>query len=47
MLLAEVVGSVVATVKDEGLHARKLLLLQPLSSSGAPTGSVLIACLLY
>jgi microcompartment protein CcmK/EutM len=43
MLLAEVVGSVVATVKDEGLHARTLLLLQPLSAAGAPTGSVLIA----
>lgn len=43
MLLAEVVGNVVATVKDEGLHARKLLFLQPISSSGAPTGAVLIA----
>ena len=27
MLLAEVVGNVVATVKDEGLSARKLLVL--------------------
>jgi microcompartment protein CcmK/EutM len=43
MLLAEVVGNVVATIKDEGLLARRLLLLQPLSPAGAPAGSVLIA----
>ena len=43
MLLAEVVGNVVATVKDEGLSARKLLVLQPIAASGKPDGAQLIA----
>jgi microcompartment protein CcmK/EutM len=43
MQLAEVVGSVVATLKDPGLEARKLLVLQPISPSGAPSGAPLVA----
>lgn len=43
MLLAEVVGTVVATRKDEGLDSRKFLVVQPLTPSGAPTGSPLVA----
>ena len=43
MLLADVVGTVVATVKDSGLDARKLLVIQPITASGAPDGSSLVA----
>ena len=43
MFLAEVVGSVVATVKDPGLAARKLLVIQPIASTGEPVGPSLVA----
>lgn len=43
MLLAEVVGTVVATVKDSGLAARKLLVIQPIAPSGKPDGVSLVA----
>jgi microcompartment protein CcmK/EutM len=43
MQLAEVVGTVVATVKDEGLHGQKLLVVQPISASGAAAGGFLVA----
>jgi ethanolamine utilization protein EutN len=43
MLLARVVGNVVATRKDSRLEGRKLLLLQPVTPGGeAKTGSYLI-----
>ena len=43
MQLARVIGEVVATMKDANLHATKLLVLQPLASSGAPLGRTLVA----
>jgi ethanolamine utilization protein EutN len=43
MLLAKVVGNVVATVKDPGLSARKLLVIQPIAASGQPDGARLVA----
>jgi len=43
MLLARVVGNVVATVKDPGLEGRTLLVLQPIAPSGAPAGPPLVA----
>ncbi|TDI34608.1 MAG: ethanolamine utilization protein EutN [Acidobacteria bacterium] len=43
MLLAKVVGTVVATVKDPGLLGQKLLVIQPLTPSGEPNGSRLVA----
>jgi ethanolamine utilization protein EutN len=46
MQLARVIGSVVATVKDRGLHARKLLLIQPVDRStgvDAPLSDSLVA----
>ena len=43
MLLAKVVGNVVATFKDPGLFGQKLLVIQPLSPSGEPNGACLIA----
>ena len=43
MLLAEVVGNVVATVKDEGLSAKKLLVIQPIDAAGEPEGARLVA----
>jgi ethanolamine utilization protein EutN len=43
MRLARVIGNVVATVKDPGLHARKLLIIQPLTAARLPTGDPLIA----
>jgi ethanolamine utilization protein EutN len=41
--LARVIGDVVATVKDRNLAGLKLLVLQPLSPEGDPTGRTLVA----
>ncbi len=43
MILAKVVGTVVATRKDERLVSQKLLLAQPLNATGEPQGSHLVA----
>ena len=43
MILARVVGTVVATRKDPGLAATKLLVIQPLRNDGAPAGQPLVA----
>ena len=43
MRLARVVGNVVATLKDEGLHARTLQLLEPISRDGSPVGEAFVA----
>ena len=43
MQLARVIGDVVATRKDEGLGAMKLLVLQPIDAAGAAAGRTLVA----
>lgn len=43
MFLAEVVGTVVATLKDPGLESRRLLVIQPVTFSGSPDGAPLVA----
>ena len=43
MQLARVVGTVVATMKDPTLASRRLLVIQPVSSSGAAIGAPLVA----
>jgi microcompartment protein CcmK/EutM len=43
VFLARVIGNVVATRKDEGLHGRTLLLIQPLGNDGKPAGKPLVA----
>ena len=43
MFLARVVGDVVATIKHQALASRKLLLVQPLTGDGQPTGRTAIA----
>ena len=43
MITARVVGDVVATTKHRDLHAEKLLLVQPVDSSGEPRGKTVIA----
>jgi len=43
MILAKVVGTVVATRKDERLVASKLLIARPLDPSGKPDGNYLVA----
>jgi ethanolamine utilization protein EutN len=43
VLLARVVGTVVATRKEDGLVGRKLLVIQPLGADGRPTGRPLVA----
>jgi microcompartment protein CcmK/EutM len=43
MFLARVVGDVVATIKHPALQNRKLLLVQPLTGDGTPTGRPAIA----
>lgn len=43
MQLARVIGDVVSTQKDDGLHSLKLLVLQPLSPDGRDTGKTLVA----
>jgi len=43
VLLAKVVGTVVATRKDEGLRGTKLLVIQPLRLDRSPSGKPLVA----
>jgi len=43
MLLAKVVGTVVATRKDERLLSSKLLIARPMDPSGKPEGLYLVA----
>jgi microcompartment protein CcmK/EutM len=41
--VARVVGQVVTTLKDPGLHGRPLLLVQPVSAAGDAVGRPLVA----
>ena len=43
MMLARVIGTVVATRKDEGLAATKMLVIQPLLPDRTPHGKPLVA----
>jgi len=43
MLLAKVVGTVVATRKDERLESAKLLVSRPIDPYGKPEGNYLVA----
>jgi len=43
MQIALVIGSAVATIKDEMLHGRKLLLVRAADETGAPAGPPLVA----
>lgn len=43
MQLARVIGTVVATVKNDLLHARKLLVIQPLNGRLEDAGKPLVA----
>jgi ethanolamine utilization protein EutN len=43
VLLARVIGTVVATRKDPGLAGIKLLVIQPLQSDRTPAGKPLVA----
>jgi ethanolamine utilization protein EutN len=43
MHLARVVGTVVATMKNETLEGRKLLIIQPIDSQRQDTGKTMIA----
>ena len=43
MFLARVIGTVVATRKDEGLHGRTLLLIQPITTERKLSGKPLVA----
>jgi microcompartment protein CcmK/EutM len=43
MILAKIVGTVVATRKDERLVSNKLLIVRPIDPSGTPEGNYLVA----
>ena len=43
MLIARVVGTTVATIKDEKLQGRKLLILRQTDETGAATGKPYVA----
>jgi microcompartment protein CcmK/EutM len=43
VILARVIGTVVASRKDEGLTGSKLMLIQPMDIAGKPTGRPLVA----
>ena len=43
MIVAKVVGTVVATRKDERLVSSKLLVARPIDPSGTPEGAYLVA----
>jgi microcompartment protein CcmK/EutM len=42
MIIARVVGTVVATQKQEAHEGKKILLLQPLNLEGQPAGDVVV-----
>ncbi len=43
MLIAQVVGDVVASHKAEGITGHKLLVIQPVDVKGAPKGNAIVA----
>ena len=43
MQLADVIGTVVSSVKDANLTGTKLLVIQPLTADGQPAGRSLVA----
>jgi microcompartment protein CcmK/EutM len=43
MLIAKVVGSAVATIKDEKIHGTKLLVVREANVYGEPTGKAMVA----
>ena len=43
MKLGKIIGTVVCTRKEPGLHGKKLLVVQPLSADGKPMGKPLVA----
>ena len=43
MQLATVLGNVVVTRKDDNLHGRTLLVLQPIGADGKPAGRTIVA----
>ena len=43
MQLAQVIGTVVASAKSEGTEGLKMLLLQPITPDGEPTGKYVVA----
>jgi microcompartment protein CcmK/EutM len=43
MHLARVIGTVVATIKNEPLDGRKLLVIQPIDARGADDGRAIVA----
>ena len=43
MILARVVGTVVATRKDPRLEGKKLIVIQPVSPEGKPEGGYIVA----
>jgi ethanolamine utilization protein EutN len=43
MLVAKIVGTVVATRKDERLESHKLLVVRPTDPTGKPEGNYLVA----
>lgn len=43
MKLGKVIGTLVCTRKDPGLHGKKLLIVQPISHSHEPVGKPIVA----
>jgi microcompartment protein CcmK/EutM len=43
MLIAKVIGTTIATIKDEKLVGRKLLILRQTDETGAPSGKPYVA----
>lgn len=43
MLIARVIGTTVSTIKDEKLHARKLLIVRQTDEAGNPVGKPFVA----
>jgi ethanolamine utilization protein EutN len=43
MLIAKVVGNVWSTKKNEGIHALRLLIVEPIGKDGKPSGPTLVA----
>lgn len=43
MILAKVIGNVVSTIKVDGYHAKKIMIVQPVGPDGSPRGKSYLA----
>jgi microcompartment protein CcmK/EutM len=43
MILGKVIGNVVSTIKESGYNSKKIMIVQPITPDGKPTGKSFLA----